>query len=127
MDRYDETKDVIPMRPEENVRSIDRDINVSRRADVSRQDEAPDDTDIRADEASTDRDVPAREGDILGLGGIVVPKSASDPSTEFDDESIARRRARSGEDELDRRNDMPRTPGATGIDMGSGGSGTDIE
>jgi hypothetical protein len=127
MDRYDEAKDVNAMRPEENVRSIDRDIDISRRADVSRQDETPDDTDIPADEASTERDVPAREGDILGLGGMVVPKSSSDPSTEFDDESIARRRARGGEDELERRNDMPRTKGATGIDMGSGGSGTDIE
>ena len=76
----------------------------------------------------SDADEPLNEGEVLGLGHSAVPKSPSDPETEFDEESIARRRARStGADESERTNDMPRSPGATGIDMGSGGSGTDIE
>lgn len=91
MDRYDETKEV-SMRPEEHIRSVDRDIDVSRKADVSRQDDGPADIDIPADDASSD--TPTREGDILGLGNIVPPKTADDPVTEFDDESVARRRAR---------------------------------
>ena len=33
---------------------------------------------------------------ILGLGGTEVPKSPTDPTTEYDDESIARRRNRMG-------------------------------
>jgi hypothetical protein len=97
MDRYDEVKDVSPMRPEEHIRSVDRDIDVSRKADVSRQDEVPDATDMPADDASDERDTPTREGDILGLGGIVPPKSPDDPATEFDDASVARRRARINE------------------------------
>jgi hypothetical protein len=123
MDRYDEARDVTPMRPEENLRSIDPDIDVSRKADVSRQDETPDDTDIPADDASSD--MPTREGDILGLGNIVPPKSPVDPSTTLDDESIARRPARIIEGELDGRNELSRTKGATGIGTGSGG--TDLE
>jgi hypothetical protein len=123
MDRYDEAKDVTPMRPEENLRSIDPDIDVSRKADVSRQDETPDDTDIPADDASSD--LPTREGDILGLGNTVPPKSPVDPSTTLDDESVARRPARIIESELDGRNELSRTKGATGIDTGSGG--TDLE
>jgi hypothetical protein len=127
MDRYDEAKDVRPMRPEENIRSIDRDIDVSRKADVSRQDDVPDDADMPIDDQSGEHDMPTRAGDILGLGGIVPPKSPGDPATEFDDESVARRRARINEDELDGGSERPRTKGATGIDMGSGGTGTDIE
>ena len=73
-------------------------------------------------------DEPVREGDVLGLGGIDVPRTPSDPTTEFDEESRARRRARAmAEDELNRDTGSSRTPGATGIDMGSGGSGTDVE
>jgi hypothetical protein len=124
MDRYDEAKDVSPMHPED-IRSIDRDIDVSRKADVSRQDDVPDATDIPADDASGD--IPPRQGDILGLGNIVPPKSPVDPATEFDDESVAGRRARTNEDELDGGSELPRTKGATGIDMGSGGTGTDLE
>jgi len=33
----------------------------------------------------------------------------------------------SGEDDLVRESDTTRTPGATGIDMGAGGTGTDVE
>jgi hypothetical protein len=125
MDRYDEAKDVTPMRPEENLRSIDPDIDVSRKADVSRQDETPDEIDIPADDASSD--MPTREGDILGLGNIVPPKSPVDPSTTFDDEAVARRPTRIIEGELDGRSELPRSKGATGIDVGSGGTGTDLE
>jgi hypothetical protein len=76
----------------------------------------------------SDADEPVREGEVLGLGGSVVPKSPSDPVTEFDEESVARRRARaSGEGDAAGGTNLPRTPGATGIDMGAGGSGTDIE
>ena len=127
MDRYDEAKDVSPMSPEEHIRSVDRDIDVSRKADVSRQDEVPDATEMPADDASIERDTPAREGDILGLGDFVPPKSPDDPTTEFDDESVARRRARINEGELDGGSEVPRTKGATGIDVGSGGTGSDLE
>lgn len=76
----------------------------------------------------SDEDESLREGEVLGLGGSAVPKSPSDPVTEFDEESIARRRERAaGSADVTGTTDMPRGPGATGIDMGSGGSGTDIE
>jgi hypothetical protein len=94
---------------------------------MDRHDEAKDLRPMPADDTTPESDTPKREGDILGLGGSVVPKSSVDPTTEYDDESVARRRARSTEDQLDRESDMPREKGATGIDMGSGGSGTDIE
>ena len=78
--------------------------------------------------SSSDRDESLREGEVLGLGGSVVPKAASDPVTEFDEASIARRRARStGADDDTAATNLPRSSGATGIDMGAGGSGTDID
>lgn len=99
MDRYDESK------------------HVSHDTDMSRDAEMP-----------RDDDRPKREGDILGLGGMVVPKDSDDPTTEYDEESIARRRARSAvPDEPAADPNMSRGAGATGIDMGSGGNGTDIE
>ena len=73
---------------------------------------------------------PLRKGDVLGLGGAAVPKTPGDPSTEYDEHSIAQRRARAsaGDEGLGQRDeDLQRSKGATGIDMGSGGSGTDIE
>ena len=72
-------------------------------------------------------DAPVRQGDVLGLGGSAVPKAPGDPSAEFDEESRARRHTRAMEDEIETGSDRTRTPGATGIDMGAGGSGTDIE
>ena len=76
----------------------------------------------------SDADEPRREGEVLGLGGSPVPKSPADPVTEFDEESVARRRARStGTDEVGGATNLPRSSGATGIDMGAGGSGTDVE
>lgn len=67
---------------------------------------------------------------ILGLGGAAVPKTPEDPSTEYDAESVAQRRARMQQGEADAdaaRDDGDQSgPGATGIDMGSGGDGTDL-
>jgi hypothetical protein len=76
----------------------------------------------------TDDDTEKRAGDVLGLGGAVVPKSPADPTTEYDEESIARRRERAiHSDDTVTRPSAERSSGATGIDMGAGGSGTDIE
>lgn len=87
----------------------------------------------RHDEAKhdhTDDTTPAREGDILGLGGASVPKEPGDPTTSYDPESVAQRRARarSGEEEDATPAEDPdrQRSGATGIDMGSGGQGTHI-
>jgi hypothetical protein len=77
---------------------------------------------------STDDEKAKRAGDVLGLGGAAVPKSPGDPTTEFDEESVAHRRRRaSGADEPEATPGPERSSGATGIDMGAGGSGTDIE
>ena len=68
-----------------------------------------------------------RTGDILGLGSGPVPKSADDPSTEYDPESVAKRRDRlrsSGDEGVSGGTD--RSSGATGVDMGAGGTGTDL-
>ncbi len=153
MDRFDESKGVSPMSPEDDIRSVDRDITgrcdtgESGLADISRDGDMPHDMTRGADmshdatsgadvpdevsrdaDMARDHDMPKREGDILGLGGVVVPKDANDPSTEYDEESIARRRARSAPlDESTADRNMSRGAGATGIDMGSGGNGTDIE
>ena len=66
---------------------------------------------------------------ILGLGGAPVPKTADDPVTEYDDESVAQRQARmhDGEVENVQQEDPDRQrSGATGIDMGAGGQGTHV-
>ena len=86
------------------------------------------DRDDKSKRSRSERDEALREGEVLGLGGSAVPKSPTDPVTEFDEESIARRRERStGSEDTAVSTNLPRTPGATGVDMGSGGSGTDIE
>jgi hypothetical protein len=75
-------------------------------------------------------DEPVRQGDILGLGGAAVPKAPEDTNTSFE-RSGERGSESIGEDEHDdrsRRDSAYRHgSGATGIDMGSGGSGTDVE
>lgn len=94
---------------------------------MDRHDERRDDH--VAAEGDRDRDDMPREGDVLGLGGSRVPKAPDDPHTEYDEDSVAQRRARAaaGEARLDRRDhDLERGKGATGIDMGSGGTGTDV-
>lgn len=66
---------------------------------------------------------------ILGLGGAAVPKDATDPVTEHDEESVSRRRGRmlEGDPEPLSPEDPDRQrSGATGIDMGSGGQGTHL-
>jgi hypothetical protein len=66
---------------------------------------------------------------ILGLGGSPVPKSPGDPTTEYDGESVAQRRARmrQGEAEDQAEREVDDHHGATGIDMGAGGHGTDVK
>ena len=72
-----------------------------------------------------------RVGDVLGLGDIANTSVRNqEPSLRHEsDEAQRRQRMSEGADEL-----TPVTPsphqggrGATGIDMGSGGEGTDIE
>jgi hypothetical protein len=66
---------------------------------------------------------------ILGLGGAPVPKTADDPVTEHDPDAAARRRARMREGEEEgvlAENTDEHHAGATGIDMGAGGHGTDL-
>lgn len=69
---------------------------------------------------------------ILGLGGSPVPKAPGDPTTEHDAESVAQRRARmrqgEAEDQAERKEESATEhSGATGIDMGAGGHGTDVK
>jgi hypothetical protein len=64
---------------------------------------------------------------ILGLGGSEVPKEPGDPTTEHDAESEAKRRARMRQTEEEAGETAEwQHKGATGIDMGSGGQGTDV-
>lgn len=74
-------------------------------------------------------DEPVRQGDILGLGGAAVPKTPSDSMTSSERIGGAGSRSiRDDEDESRERDTaFKRGPGATGIDMGAGGSGTDVE
>ena len=73
-------------------------------------------------------ETPERTGDVLGLSGAAVPKTPGDPTTEYDAESVARRRerARDGEVEAPREDPDRQRSGATGIDMGAGGQGTHV-
>lgn len=66
---------------------------------------------------------------ILGLGNSPVPKEPGDPTTSNDPESVAQRRARMREGEAEDRAEetSEQHHGATGIDMGAGGHGTDIK
>ena len=141
MDRYDESKHVDAMRPDEEVRVVEREIVVSREdvperdalgmrdADIRRERDMPRETDMsRDDDMPSDSDLPKRQGDILGLGGSEVPKSPDDPSATTEVDTTAHNRMRSLDlDEPAGTRDLSRSPGATGIDMGSGGSGTDLE
>jgi hypothetical protein len=64
-------------------------------------------------------------GDVLGLGRGPAPKSPGDPSAA---EERGRHDHVTGGDEQPRTGDrnLRRGTGATGIDMGAGGSGTDV-
>ena len=68
-----------------------------------------------------------RDTEILGLGGSPVPKMPGDPSASDDPESVRRRRERARETEASMtRQEEGDRHGATGIDMGAGGQGTDL-
>ena len=79
----------------------------------------------RSDEARN-----KREGDILGLGGITGADHTTN-SLGSEDEEHRRRRMREGADDMvtgtTATEATPRRSGATSIDMGSGGEGTDLE
>jgi hypothetical protein len=70
-----------------------------------------------------------RKGDVLGLSGSEVPKTPEDPSTESDSESTTQppERARVGDmlGLAEQSEELTQNAGATGIDKGSGGSGTE--
>jgi hypothetical protein len=70
-----------------------------------------------------------RAGDILGLGDVVAGDTTA-PHASLDPEEVRKRRERMHEgadDMTSTTRDLPRGGGATGIDMGAGGEGTDIE
>jgi hypothetical protein len=69
-------------------------------------------------------------GDILGLSGSPIPDHGEAIRNLDREEEVHRRHRRmsEGADELTPEPSTPqRSSGATGIDMGSGGEGTDIE
>jgi hypothetical protein len=75
-----------------------------------------------------------RDSDILGLGDVTPERNIeqsdnpSHSSPSASERERRRRRMNEGADELTPASPAPsRTPGATGIDMGSGGEGTDLE
>ena len=80
---------------------------------------------------SNDADEVDRAGDVLGLGGSTVPKAPGDPSASTDPDSVRQRRARAMNTEedphVDRVDSYQPGKGATGIDMGAAGSGTDLK
>jgi hypothetical protein len=77
-----------------------------------------------------------RSGDVLGLGGASIggpEKEPNEPRAHAVDEDQQRRRQRmsEGADEVTpggaESGGVHRGSGATGIDMGAGGEGTDVE
>jgi hypothetical protein len=85
----------------------------------------------KRDVNANDPDEVERTGDVLGLGGAAVPKTPGDPSASSDPESVRRRRSRGmgteADPQIEREDPYKPGKGATGIDMGAAGSGTDIE
>lgn len=73
---------------------------------------------------AADGDAP-RQGDILGLGGAV--RTTPEDHVEGSGMRPAARRRRMSAEERPERDTLSSEGGATGIDMGSGGTGTDIE
>jgi len=73
-------------------------------------------------------DEPVRQGDILGLGGAAVPKSPEDRSAALE-RDITHDDASIRDEAEDRAGNTAyrRSSGATSIDMGAGGEGTDVE
>jgi hypothetical protein len=119
MDRSDELRD-----NRSADASSDNDERITREGDVLGLGDTPV-PNAPGDPTSDNDERMARDGDVLGLGGTPVPKAPGDPTTEYDEESVAQRRSRAlGEEEVRRRSDDDF--GATGIDMGAGGHGTDL-
>jgi hypothetical protein len=85
--------------------------------------------DTMADRSDEARDT-KRQGDILGLGGVTGGDHAVN-SLGTDDEQRRRRRMREGADNMvtgtTATDATPQSTGATSVDMGAGGEGTDIE
>ena len=68
-----------------------------------------------------------KEG-VLGISGSPVPKKPGDPTTDYDPDSVAQRRARMRQGEAEAETEASEHGhGATGIDMGAVGEGTDIK
>lgn len=114
-------RDVAPNRQGyQDSRLADREIDVvTNRSVEDREHHAEANRDV------DEEDEIVREGDVLGLGGAVVPKAPGDPTTEHDEASLAKRRSRALGDEPTgvAAVDPTKQGGATGIDMGSGGQG----
>ena len=123
-------------------RDLAADSDIVRERDTVGDSDILRDRDLVTDEEVTrdrtrirDNEEAAREGaagsqegsGILGLGGAPVPKSPLDPRASDDLDAVHRRRERMLEGEqTERQRPTERHSGATGIDMGSGGEGTDI-
>ena len=75
----------------------------------------------------------ARDGDVIGIGGSINSDERVEPRGRAADEDQRRRRERmsEGADEVTpggtERGGVHQGTGATGIDMGAGGEGTDVE
>lgn len=82
--------------------------------------------------ARNDKDTDKLAGDVLGLGGG-APSAGGEgsdrtSSTTHTDKARRQRRMNEGADEVTPGTaDVHRSSGATGIDMGAGGEGTDLE
>lgn len=98
---------------------------------MDRFDEKKHDRTHEGGEARHDEVTPAREGDVLGLGGSAVPKAPDDPRAAQDPDAAARRRARMREGEAEesarRERGTEDNFGSTSIDMGAGGKGNTIK
>jgi hypothetical protein len=73
-----------------------------------------------------DEDSVVRDEGILGITGSPVPKSPGDPVASNDPESVRHRHARAMHGAEDVHTATEQHSGATGIDMGAGGQGTDL-
>jgi hypothetical protein len=79
--------------------------------------------------ARSDENQDKRAGEVLGLGDV-TPGDSGIPHASNNPDEVRRRRARmhQGADSLTAvESEMPHGGGATGVDMGAGGQGTDIE
>jgi hypothetical protein len=87
---------------------------------------------VRKQDEDRDRDrddqAPQTTGSVLGLGGSPVPKMPGDPSASKE-AAHGHHQTRTIEDEtrLTGSDEVTQSPGATGIDMGAGGTGTQID